>query len=699
MAQCRDSLLRFRNVQLLKGEILGTGSYGLVCKALCDNLICAAKVLHQDVFNPKAQSSIAHRRDQILPIRNFEQEIEILSSIKHPNVVQYLGMHHDPDTGVPILLMELMDYSLTQFLEQSADQLPFHKQVNLCHDVAMALSFLHLNNIIHRDLSSNNVLLIGSVRAKVTDFGIAKFYENIGDPTPCSTKNPGSDPYMPPEAKKSPARYTDKLDCFSFGVAVIQILTRKFPNPGNAHKEIKIQEGNGARIVLDAIPEVQRRQNHIRKIDSNHPLLSIALACLKDNDIERPAVSQVCTTIAMLKNTLEYNQSLKEMEELLFDTNKQRTIPGADIPDETISKIKNLQLENWQLKQTLLDKDEEIRLLKSQSEASKKARDEMDKRIQELRVYTQHRDESVKLIWREGQKVPREICRGCDPVVDNNNVVYFKPYANKEVYAYIIATQQWSQLPKSVSTNCSLAIIESLLTTIGGCLHGDNYSNELISLTNGHKQAHPATWTKEFPPMKIGQCSATTLCTETFLVVAGGVAEKVLKAVEVMRLATREWSTVADLPIPIYGASLVASDDHLYIVGGSDKDGDPLRTVFKSSKSIILPEDGRLSKKKAWKSKKIPNIPVNDATCVLFHGHLLTVGGMDDYGKATHAIHMYTPSRKRWEVVSRMSIPRSECFVTVLHSTNEIIVAGGYTEKSVTISNLTDEVEIAIVVT
>ena len=68
-----------------------------------------------------------------------------------------------------------MDSSLTRFLEQSEEPLPFHTKVDICHCIALALAYLHSNGIVHRDLSSNNVLLIGpGNRAKVTDFGMSK---------------------------------------------------------------------------------------------------------------------------------------------------------------------------------------------------------------------------------------------------------------------------------------------------------------------------------------------------------------------------------------------------------------------------------------------------------------------------------------------------------------------------------------------
>ena len=111
--------------------------------------------------------------------------------------------------------MELMDESLTRFLERLTGPLPYHSQLNICHDVALALAYLHSNAIIHRDLSSNNVLLIGEgSRAKVTDFGMSKLMDMNPRMTPL-TQVPGTPAYMPPEALISPPHYSSKLDCFS----------------------------------------------------------------------------------------------------------------------------------------------------------------------------------------------------------------------------------------------------------------------------------------------------------------------------------------------------------------------------------------------------------------------------------------------------------------------------------------------------
>ena len=138
----QSKAIGFKSIQLLKDQTLGIGSYGKVCKAKCDDLLCAAKLIHETLFDPTAQQLIAPQREHRLPMRRFEQECEFLSTIRHPNIVQYLGIYQDPDTGLPALLMELMDDSLTHFLESSPQPIPYHIQVNICHDVITLASLI-----------------------------------------------------------------------------------------------------------------------------------------------------------------------------------------------------------------------------------------------------------------------------------------------------------------------------------------------------------------------------------------------------------------------------------------------------------------------------------------------------------------------------------------------------------------------------
>ena len=94
-------------------------------------------------------------------------------------------------------------------------------QVNICHDIALAVAYLHSNDIIHRVLSSNNVLIMAKSRAKVTDFGMSKL-DGAAPSMPPLTMSWGTLAYVPPEALNDPPVYTKKLDCFSEGVIMMK---------------------------------------------------------------------------------------------------------------------------------------------------------------------------------------------------------------------------------------------------------------------------------------------------------------------------------------------------------------------------------------------------------------------------------------------------------------------------------------------
>jgi len=194
--------------------------------------------------------------------------------MKHENVVQWYGTITDPTAGKTALFMEQMAGSLTEFLKGynvNGLPLPYYTQRNICHDVVRALVYLHSNGIIHRDLSSNNVLLTGNgSRAKVTDFGTSKLI-NCMAPLPQATgigmlnsqipmiQCPGAPAYMPPEALNIPAHYSDKLDCFSFGVLIIQVATTLFPDSRPPFIQVwlpyplRIPEGTG--MMYRGFPE------------------------------------------------------------------------------------------------------------------------------------------------------------------------------------------------------------------------------------------------------------------------------------------------------------------------------------------------------------------------------------------------------------------------------------------------------------
>ena len=295
-AQGRDdksqlaSEFKYDEVTIFKDFKFGSGAYGVVYKAQCDDTVCAAKVLHDQLCNVYTSR----------PSEQFRQEIQLVLKLSHEagsnNIVQCLGVHTDPAVSqMPILLMELMDCNLTHYLEDKlVETIPLRTQLQVCRDIVQAVEFLHSHGIIHRDLSGNNVLLILSdhgnktIRvAKVGDFGVAKAcYDLIPDR---QSTCPGTQKYMPPEALDTTPNYMEKLDCFSIGVLMIQILTRLYPKP----KGLVSNDGPELRILS----EIERRQDHIDMINPTNPLLPIAKRCLSNNPDDRPPAYSISQTI------------------------------------------------------------------------------------------------------------------------------------------------------------------------------------------------------------------------------------------------------------------------------------------------------------------------------------------------------------------------------------------------------------------
>lgn len=202
-----------------KDQILGSGLYGKVCKAVCDQLPCAAKLLES---HPERNTIV----------QDLSKKRELLNSIRHPYIVQFLDITLDPESKVPVLLTELLDESLTKMLESSQQPLSYHLQVDICHDIAVAVAYLHSQQIIHRDLCSNNVLMIARKQAKVADFGMfgLTLANNTAVPIMASLNlQPEAQVYLTPEALKEPPRYTKKLDCYSEGVIMVQLVTHQAP--------------------------------------------------------------------------------------------------------------------------------------------------------------------------------------------------------------------------------------------------------------------------------------------------------------------------------------------------------------------------------------------------------------------------------------------------------------------------------------
>ena len=153
-----------------------------------------------------------------------------MAEMRHPHIVQFLGLCFLEGSALPVLVMELLDSSLDDLLESSKSPgLPLALKQSLLTDVARGLVYLHTRNppIVHRDLSARNILLTSSLAAKISDLGNARIVNlQPGQLARTLTRVPGTHVYMPPESFDHHSRYGPRLDIFSFGHLTLFTLTQ-----------------------------------------------------------------------------------------------------------------------------------------------------------------------------------------------------------------------------------------------------------------------------------------------------------------------------------------------------------------------------------------------------------------------------------------------------------------------------------------
>ena len=275
------------------GRELGRGSYAVVRELEVRGKRVAGKRLHESMYWASPQE----QRDDILT--RFARECNLLQSVKHPNIVRFLGVHVEPDVNLPYLVMEYVDVALATYLERNGvPEAPVY--YNILSDVALGLRYLHQQNppILHRDFTANNVLLTSSLQAKITDLGVSK----VLDITPSEklrvtqTRAPGTQCYMPPEALVDRPHYDTTIDVFSYGVLIIHILCSDWPLPSAPTKI----DPTCPDAVLP-VTEFERRKRYITKIGLDHPAVPLIRKCIHNSSANRPNINTVTRLIMDLQ--------------------------------------------------------------------------------------------------------------------------------------------------------------------------------------------------------------------------------------------------------------------------------------------------------------------------------------------------------------------------------------------------------------
>ena len=281
-----EDVILVGSLVVYKKQSLGGGAFGSVFKGTFGGQPCAVKVLvHHAVQLTSPFPAAGATRDEDLA--RFNKECRLIESHNHRNIVKHMSTLIEPESNLPLLVMELMDENLTMFLGQPASKsstlLFLQLQISLSCDVACGLQYLHSNNIVHQDLCSDNVLLKheGSLLiAKVSDFGISRIIDPDNLTRSLRTVS-HRDAYMPPIPPSSDSSiYDTSLDIFSFGVVAVQIVMKV---PKVAHP--------------------RDRDSLVQKIESSHPLREVIVCCLHKDKEKRPKTSEVCHYLTDLSNT------------------------------------------------------------------------------------------------------------------------------------------------------------------------------------------------------------------------------------------------------------------------------------------------------------------------------------------------------------------------------------------------------------
>ena len=325
---------------------LGHGSYATVLELKHMGLKCAGKKIHE---------LLLRQGDASYTVRRFEEECCLLSQLRHPNIVQFLGVFFQQGVQVPILVMEFLPTNLTSSIKEYGI-LPKEISYSILHDVALGLCYLHSQTppIIHRDLSSNNVLLTSNMTAKISDLGVARILNLTPLQASRMTQTPGTPAYMPPEVMIAIPNYNTSIDEFSFGILMIHVFSGRWPMPQVGQTRFEADK-------LVPVTEAERREVFLRAIGNDHPLMDLILQCINNDPGSRAPAGEIVERLAAM--TLQFPASFSNRLEMLrLIERKEEELQSSREEGEAKSLRKEQQISS--LKTEIQEKADEIDRLK-----------------------------------------------------------------------------------------------------------------------------------------------------------------------------------------------------------------------------------------------------------------------------------------------------------------------------------------------
>ena len=261
----------------------------------------------------------------------FRDECIYLSRMRHPNIVQFVGVHSK--NSRLSLIMEFLPMSMRKCIDRCNSEhftIPTSSKVSILKDVIYGLVHLHSLSIAHRDLSAQNILLTSDLRAKIADLGVSKLLTPLQQSR--LTKSPGAPDIMPPETRKENCQYTCQIDIFSFGVLSLYLILQEYPNVSD--------EGLIPDHLRNKEIEVGRRIRHIHEVPRFcHGSVPIIRGCLQDLPEKRPHAFQLKRDFEYLckhyprkyNDAIEMLQAVHRLVRVIMDRGRVKGGQGSEV--------------------------------------------------------------------------------------------------------------------------------------------------------------------------------------------------------------------------------------------------------------------------------------------------------------------------------------------------------------------------------
>jgi len=204
----------------------------------------------------------------------IEREMDTLTGLAHPNIVQLIGLCIETD-DMYIVTEFVSGGDLRSKLKEPSLEIDWPTRLAIARDIALAMNYLHSKNIMHRDLKSHNLLVAEGWKIKVCDFGLARSAPNDGDRNLMTIV--GTNEWMAPEVAIG-ENYALSADVFSYGMVLFEIITREKP----PQRKLKDMYAFNSDEFKSSIPP-----------DTPEDFWKLLVDCTAHNPDERPAFRDV----------------------------------------------------------------------------------------------------------------------------------------------------------------------------------------------------------------------------------------------------------------------------------------------------------------------------------------------------------------------------------------------------------------------